>query len=235
MVDLSPVQDGDLGWSQRVSDQLCLCLAVSQALRPRVRLQRRHLPERVLQAAGGLPGPAAHLQGVGGALLHRWVISPPHPHPPAATSPSFTGQVTELWWRSRLGAGQRSMASVSQLGGRSQAGGAGQGAGRWASSSIPAQLKRCSCVSTDPGSGSGDADGEFRTRLPVSLHSKCQGKTRALQNKSTTSTFQEVIEVIALFPVPDDEGSAPDVGRKFTKCSTCKYGAECDEDSEDVW
>ncbi|KAF1383190.1 hypothetical protein PFLUV_G00128750 [Perca fluviatilis] len=33
----------------------------------------------------------------------------------------------------------------------------------------------------------------------------------------------------------DDEGSASDVGKKFTKCSTCKYGAECDEDSEDVW
>ncbi|KAF0046398.1 hypothetical protein F2P81_000031 [Scophthalmus maximus] len=34
---------------------------------------------------------------------------------------------------------------------------------------------------------------------------------------------------------PDDEGSGSDVGKKFTKCSTCKYGAECDEDSEDVW
>ncbi|XP_061878989.1 tomoregulin-1 [Entelurus aequoreus] len=35
---------------------------------------------------------------------------------------------------------------------------------------------------------------------------------------------------------PDDqEGSASDVSRKFSKCSTCKYGAECDEDSEDVW
>ncbi|KAK5920135.1 hypothetical protein CgunFtcFv8_023974 [Champsocephalus gunnari] len=45
--------------------------------------------------------------------------------------------------------------------------------------------------SSDPGSGSGDAD--------------------------------------------DDEGSASDGGKKFTKCSTCKYGAECDEDSEDVW
>ncbi|MEQ2275798.1 Tomoregulin-1 [Xenotaenia resolanae] len=33
----------------------------------------------------------------------------------------------------------------------------------------------------------------------------------------------------------DDEGSASDIGKKFTKCSTCKYGAECDEDSEDVW
>ena len=33
----------------------------------------------------------------------------------------------------------------------------------------------------------------------------------------------------------DDEGSGSDVGKKFTKCSTCKYGAECDEDSEDVW
>ncbi|KAK1879476.1 Tomoregulin-1 [Dissostichus eleginoides] len=32
----------------------------------------------------------------------------------------------------------------------------------------------------------------------------------------------------------DDEGSASDGGKKFTKCSTCKYGAECDEDSEDV-
>ncbi|XP_056149189.1 tomoregulin-1 isoform X2 [Lampris incognitus] len=33
----------------------------------------------------------------------------------------------------------------------------------------------------------------------------------------------------------DYEGSGSDVGKKFTKCSTCKYGAECDEDSEDVW
>uniref|UniRef100_A0A3Q0S3P8 Uncharacterized protein n=1 Tax=Amphilophus citrinellus TaxID=61819 RepID=A0A3Q0S3P8_AMPCI len=33
----------------------------------------------------------------------------------------------------------------------------------------------------------------------------------------------------------DEEGSGSDVGKKFTKCSTCKYGAECDEDSEDVW
>ncbi|KAK6491799.1 tomoregulin-1 [Huso huso] len=31
------------------------------------------------------------------------------------------------------------------------------------------------------------------------------------------------------------EGSGADVNRKFTKCGTCKYGAECDEDSEDVW
>ncbi|KAF6720334.1 Tomoregulin-1 [Oryzias melastigma] len=33
----------------------------------------------------------------------------------------------------------------------------------------------------------------------------------------------------------EDEGSGSDVGKKFTKCSTCKYGAECDEDSEDTW
>uniref|UniRef100_A0A3Q3WIA3 Kazal-like domain-containing protein n=1 Tax=Mola mola TaxID=94237 RepID=A0A3Q3WIA3_MOLML len=33
----------------------------------------------------------------------------------------------------------------------------------------------------------------------------------------------------------DDEGSGSDVAKKFTKCSTCKYGAECDEDTEDVW
>uniref|UniRef100_A0A667YZM4 Kazal-like domain-containing protein n=1 Tax=Myripristis murdjan TaxID=586833 RepID=A0A667YZM4_9TELE len=33
----------------------------------------------------------------------------------------------------------------------------------------------------------------------------------------------------------DGEGSGSDVGKKFTKCGTCKYGAECDEDSEDVW
>lgn len=38
-----------------------------------------------------------------------------------------------------------------------------------------------------------------------------------------------------LLCVTDDEGSGSDVGKKFTKCSTCKYGAECDEDSEDVW
>ncbi|KPP76124.1 hypothetical protein Z043_104559 [Scleropages formosus] len=31
------------------------------------------------------------------------------------------------------------------------------------------------------------------------------------------------------------DGSGTDAGRKFTKCGTCKYGAECDEDSEDVW
>ncbi|XP_068196495.1 tomoregulin-1 [Antennarius striatus] len=33
----------------------------------------------------------------------------------------------------------------------------------------------------------------------------------------------------------DDEGSGSDGMKKFTRCSTCKYGAECDEDSEDVW
>ncbi|KAJ8268073.1 hypothetical protein COCON_G00132450 [Conger conger] len=31
------------------------------------------------------------------------------------------------------------------------------------------------------------------------------------------------------------EGSGTDTGKKFTKCGTCKYGAECDEDLEDVW
>ncbi|XP_055723582.1 tomoregulin-1 isoform X2 [Salvelinus fontinalis] len=31
------------------------------------------------------------------------------------------------------------------------------------------------------------------------------------------------------------EGSGTDAGKKFTKCGKCKYGAECDEDSEDVW
>uniref|UniRef100_A0A672FZL9 Transmembrane protein with EGF-like and two follistatin-like domains 1a n=1 Tax=Salarias fasciatus TaxID=181472 RepID=A0A672FZL9_SALFA len=33
----------------------------------------------------------------------------------------------------------------------------------------------------------------------------------------------------------DGDGSGSEAGKKFTKCSTCKYGAECDEDSEDVW
>ncbi|XP_056452931.1 tomoregulin-1 [Gadus chalcogrammus] len=33
----------------------------------------------------------------------------------------------------------------------------------------------------------------------------------------------------------DYEGSSVDGGKKFTKCGTCKYGAECDVDSEDVW
>ncbi|XP_060777415.1 tomoregulin-1b [Neoarius graeffei] len=31
----------------------------------------------------------------------------------------------------------------------------------------------------------------------------------------------------------DDEGSGTDTSKKLTKCSNCKYGAECDEDSED--
>ncbi|KAI5624123.1 tomoregulin-1, partial [Silurus asotus] len=31
----------------------------------------------------------------------------------------------------------------------------------------------------------------------------------------------------------DDEGSGTDTNRKLNKCSNCKYGAECDEDSED--
>ncbi|XP_017336940.1 tomoregulin-1b isoform X2 [Ictalurus punctatus] len=31
----------------------------------------------------------------------------------------------------------------------------------------------------------------------------------------------------------DDEGSGTDTSKKLTKCSSCKYGAECDEDSED--
>lgn len=35
--------------------------------------------------------------------------------------------------------------------------------------------------------------------------------------------------------LPEYEGSGTDAGKKFTKCGTCKYGAECDEDSEDVW
>lgn len=65
-------------------------------------------------------------------------IAPPPP-PPAATSPSFTGQVTELWWRRRLRAGQRFMASVSQLGGRSQAGG-GRVRGRADGPHLPSQL-----------------------------------------------------------------------------------------------
>lgn len=30
------------------------------------------------------------------------------------------------------------------------------------------------------------------------------------------------------------EGSGSDSGKK-AKCGNCKYGAECDEDSEDVW
>lgn len=37
--------------------------------------------------------------------------------------------------------------------------------------------------------------------------------------------------------LPDDdeeEGSSSDV-IKNSKCSTCKYGAECDEDAEDTW
>lgn len=33
----------------------------------------------------------------------------------------------------------------------------------------------------------------------------------------------------------EGDGSGSDLSRKFTKCSSCKYGAECDEDSEDVW
>ncbi|XP_028833904.1 tomoregulin-1 [Denticeps clupeoides] len=33
----------------------------------------------------------------------------------------------------------------------------------------------------------------------------------------------------------EDDGSGSDPAKKFTKCGTCKYGAECDEDSEDVW
>lgn len=58
-------------------------------------------------------------------------------------------------------------------------------------------------------------------------------KSRVHQNKSTAATPPG--DHRSPFCSLDDEGSAPDVGRKFTKCSTCKYGAECDEDSEDVW
>ncbi|XP_062376708.1 tomoregulin-1b isoform X3 [Sardina pilchardus] len=31
------------------------------------------------------------------------------------------------------------------------------------------------------------------------------------------------------------EASGSDSGKKATKCGNCKYGAECDDDSEDVW
>lgn len=47
--------------------------SVPQTLRSRVRLQRRHLPERVLQATGILQTAEAHLEGVRGALRHGWV------------------------------------------------------------------------------------------------------------------------------------------------------------------
>lgn len=49
----------------------CVRFPVPQTLRPRVRLQRRHLPERVLPAPGVLQTPEAHLAGVGRALHHR--------------------------------------------------------------------------------------------------------------------------------------------------------------------
>ncbi|XP_048881001.1 tomoregulin-1b isoform X1 [Brienomyrus brachyistius] len=31
------------------------------------------------------------------------------------------------------------------------------------------------------------------------------------------------------------DGSGADTSKKFTKCGECSYGAECDEDAEDVW
>lgn len=48
---------------------------MSQKLRPCVRLKRRHLPERVLQATGVLQAAETHLPGVRRALLHRWVCA----------------------------------------------------------------------------------------------------------------------------------------------------------------
>lgn len=55
-----------------------------------------------------------------------------------------------------------------------------------------------------------------------------------VKNYCSICTNILILDIIILF-FTDDEGSASEVGKKFTKCSTCKYGAECDEDSEDVW
>lgn len=49
-----------------------------QKLHPRVRLERRHLPERVLQATGVLQTAETHLPGVGRPLLRRWVCQEIH-------------------------------------------------------------------------------------------------------------------------------------------------------------
>ncbi|MGH0129844.1 UNVERIFIED_CONTAM: hypothetical protein FKN15_041271 [Acipenser sinensis] len=54
--------------------------------------------------------------------------------------------------------------------------------------------------------------------------------------RQASCKHQKHISVLSEGPCyPEYEGSGADVSRKFTKCGTCKYGAECDEDSEDVW
>ncbi|RXM98850.1 Tomoregulin-1 [Acipenser ruthenus] len=54
--------------------------------------------------------------------------------------------------------------------------------------------------------------------------------------RQASCKHQKHISVLSEGPCyPEYEGSGSDVNRKFTKCGTCKYGAECDEDSEDVW
>uniref|UniRef100_A0A3Q2VN34 Transmembrane protein with EGF like and two follistatin like domains 1 n=1 Tax=Haplochromis burtoni TaxID=8153 RepID=A0A3Q2VN34_HAPBU len=59
-------------------------------------------------------------------------------------------------------------------------------------------------------------------------HNKVFGATVGFPLATASNPFSSLC-------LSDDEGSGSDVGKKFTKCSTCKYGAECDEDSEDVW
>lgn len=39
--------------------------------------------------------------------------------------------------------------------------------------------------------------------------------------------------LICVITLTEYEGSGTDSGKKVTKCSNCKYGAECDEDAED--
>lgn len=55
------------------TDRSAVCSTVPQELQPSVRFQRRHVPKRVLQAAGLLQTAETHLQEPRRALLHRWV------------------------------------------------------------------------------------------------------------------------------------------------------------------
>ncbi|TSL40937.1 Tomoregulin-1 [Bagarius yarrelli] len=52
--------------------------------------------------------------------------------------------------------------------------------------------------------------------------------------RQAACTQQRLVSLASPGPCDlDDEGSGTDTIKKITKCSNCKYGAECDEDSED--
>lgn len=54
------------------------------------------------------------------------------------------------------------------------------------------------------------------------------------KQKMMTFSAMELMQAVCECLCVDPESSGLETSR-FSKCSSCKFGAECDEDSEDIW